>query len=149
MRLLLLDCLQTEILSLLFMLELWNHETFKTGRQNAIDELSKLLTPKSSSSSSSSTRAPKRKTILVDDIMHLKSMRKQVFQLCRHHSVPLVTVCVSTSLTTALQRNQTRNIDTTVSEESIRKLFDEFEVPDPRFVHDRHVIPIDTTHEPM
>ena len=146
-----------------FFAELWSDGTFKTGRQEALESLSNLLkqdpistsstSPSSSSSAAAAaadttirdTLSSNNKLILVDDIMHLKSMRKQVFQLCRLHRAPLLTVYVSTPLEIALQRNRARIAETAVSEASLRKLFEEFEVPDARFVHDRHVVSIDTS----
>lgn len=139
-----------------FVLELWSDRSFKTGRQQALDQLSNTLSVANppTSASSASLHSPtndqqRSRIILVDDIMYLRSMRKQVFQLCRRHAAPLVTVYVRTSLDVALERNRNRQAGAFVHEETLRKLFDEFEALDTRFVQDRHVVTIDNTSTNM
>ena len=68
-------------------------------------------------------------TVIVDDIMYLRSMRRQLYVLGRQHAVPLAVVWVQTSLPTALARNAAREAGRRIPEATIAKLHEHFEPP--------------------
>lgn len=47
--------------------------------------------------------------IIVDDIMYLRSMRRELYVITRDHGVPLVTVWMKSCLDVCLARNRSRN----------------------------------------
>ena len=43
--------------------------------------------------------------LILDDLFYLRSMRRDVYKLCRDHQVPIAIVHVNTPVSLALQRN--------------------------------------------
>ena len=120
--------------------EVWSERTFADSRKTGLDTVKLYL--ENSSSLSCDT------VILVDDIMYLHSMRREMYVLARdygaHH---LLIVHVTTDIDVALARNAIRDVSTKVDEESIRRMFDRFEQPNHKLVHEKHVVHIDTNNE--
>lgn len=75
--------------------------------------------------------------VVVDDIMYLRSMRRQLYVLGRKHAVPLAVVWVQTSLSTALARNAGRDALRRIPEATIVKLHSHFEAPSRLHTADR------------
>lgn len=80
----------------------------------------------------------KQSIVIVDDIMYLRSMRREIYVLARDRDIPLLVVWVNTSPEIAQQRNTTRDHNTRVSEESMTRIISDFEVPDSTAVCDRY-----------
>ena len=81
--------------------------------------------------------------LVVDDIMYLRSMRREVYVIARDHSVPFISVWVKASLETALARNMLRMGKEYIDEITIWKIHAELEPPNPVMIFDRHSITID------
>ena len=104
--------------------------------------------------------------IIVDDIMYLRSMRRELYVITRDQGIPLVTVWIKASLELCLDRNQKRKtmcsgIDSVdgppcngdeaayhhnkvVTDGTILRLYDAFEEPSSEFIFDRHHIVVDS-----
>ena len=80
---------------------------------------------------------------VVDDIMYLKSMRRQVYVICRELSIPLLVVWLRCSLNLAQQRNADRAGKSHVAEVAIEKLWRAMEPPDAAFICDRNNLTVD------
>jgi tRNA uridine 5-carbamoylmethylation protein Kti12 len=83
--------------------------------------------------------------VLVDDIMYLRSMRKQVYLIFKQLHIKILTVYVTVSLSLAIERNNHRDSSNVVNTESIIKIANAFEPPAEEFVHDRNHVIIDNT----
>jgi len=114
----------------------WNHSSFKMIRQENLCILEKLMSPEIRTKLSKTTPS----LVVVDDIMYLRSMRRQVYVLARNMGIPMLTVSVSVGLDTAISRNSERSIPVKV--ESLRKIYESFQIPDPKFIFDRNHISI-------
>ena len=101
----------------------WNESSYHKGRQMALDGLSQLLTNNIPTSTH-----PIDTIIVIDDLNHLKSMRRDIYVIGRERRWSCVTVHISVSLQTALSRNASRQIDK-VDEDTIHKIFRSFESP--------------------
>jgi len=121
-------------------IEAWDAHTFSASRRRALDELERVLSSCSSSSSPAASTV-----VLVDDIMYLSSMRREVYVLARKHLVPLVVVWVQTDLTTALARNSLRPAAQKVEDATISKILEQFEPPRASNVADRIHFCIETS----
>eukprot|EP00600_Ochromonadales_sp_CCMP1393_P010969 CAMPEP_0174999012 /NCGR_PEP_ID=MMETSP0005-20121125/1818_1 /TAXON_ID=420556 /ORGANISM="Ochromonas sp., Strain CCMP1393" /LENGTH=181 /DNA_ID=CAMNT_0016253693 /DNA_START=162 /DNA_END=703 /DNA_ORIENTATION=+ len=72
--------------------------------------------------------------VVVDDIMHLKSMRRQVYTIARDNgNLPVITIWMNTDIDTAIERNRCRK-----GIETIGKIHASLEPPDPVMIFDRH-----------
>jgi tRNA uridine 5-carbamoylmethylation protein Kti12 len=93
----------------------------------------------------SDTTSQLQQVAIVDDIMHLRSMRRAVFKVARKYSVPLLVVWVKTDLTAALERNGRRRLNEgdRIPSEVIQKLFEQFDEPSSKHICDRHCCTID------
>lgn len=80
--------------------------------------------------------------IIIDDIMYLKSMRREIYVLARNNNIPLLTIWLNTSVDIAQARNNLRNETSRVSDESFSKILENFEPPDQSYIFDRHYIEI-------
>lgn len=96
----------------------WDDSTFKSARSASLQELEQRLDTLGSDS-----------VVVVDDIMYLKSMRREVYVLGRKRCVPVVVITVSTELSTALARNAQRDPPQRVDEASILRISERFEAP--------------------
>ena len=112
--------------------------------------------------------------IIVDDIMYLRSMRRELYVITRDHGVPLVTVWMKSCLDVCLARNRSRNAristssdDNTstscridrhntesihsidrnvklVTDDTILRIHGAFEEPTSEFIFDRYHIVVDS-----
>ena len=46
--------------------------------------------------------------LILDDLFYLRSMRRDVYKVCRDHQVPIAIIHVNTPVSLALQRNRMR-----------------------------------------
>ena len=107
----------------------WDDSTFKSARSASLQELEQRLDTLGSES-----------VVVVDDIMYLKSMRREVYVLGRMRCVPVVVITVSTELSTALARNALRDPHQRVDEASILRISERFEAPSPRAADRLHFV---------
>ena len=104
--------------------------------------------------------------IIVDDIMYLRSMRRELYVITRDHGVPLVTVWMKSCLDVCLARNRSRNDNTStscridrhsiesihsidrraklVTDDTILRIHGAFEEPTSEFIFDRYHIVVDS-----
>jgi tRNA uridine 5-carbamoylmethylation protein Kti12 len=88
-------------------LEMWNENSFKLSRQNAISEINNHINNNI-------------EIIIIDDIMFYRSMRKDIYKLARCHSYGFVIVYLQVSLEIALHRNNCRPESSKVPNEVIQ-----------------------------
>ena len=121
--------------------EVWTERSFAESRETGMDTVKQHLENSTSSSSCDTV-------ILVDDIMYLHSMRREMYVLARdygaHH---MLIVHVNADIHVALARNAIRDVSTQVEEMSIRRMFDRFEQPNQKLVHEKHVVHVDANNE--
>lgn len=67
--------------------------------------------------------------IIIDDIFYLKSMRRPFERMARAHSLCYIIVLMDTSLEIALKRNSGRPPKVCISETTIRRIYEEMELP--------------------
>ena len=106
--------------------EEWNSNSFKESRNRGLEMLSRFL---------DGVEVPR--SIVVDDIMYLSSMRHDVYKLCRDRLVPLVVVHLDVSLKECLASNRERPVERQVDEEVIERIYRSFERPKISSICDR------------
>lgn len=80
---------------------------------------------------------------IVDDIMHLRSMRREVYVLARDRGVPIISVWISADIETAFARNHLRTGAERIPEDTIMKIHSALQPPDPVHIFDRNSITVD------
>lgn len=106
-------------------------EAWRASRNIALEQLSQQLETHLESNDTSTPSL----LIIMDDNFHLRSMRKNVHQLCASHAsnnenqVYLLIVWLNTPLSTCLERNEQRQGNNRVPSEVISSMA--FEAPDP------------------
>jgi tRNA uridine 5-carbamoylmethylation protein Kti12 len=83
--------------------------------------------------------------IIVDDIMYLRSMRRQVYVLARESGIPVLVVWVRTELDVALERNAQRTGKGRVPDEVIAKIYSELQPPEEVFIFDRYFLVLENS----
>ena len=84
--------------------------------------------------------------IVVDDIMYLHSMRRAVYTAARDLGVRnLIAVRVAVDLPLAVARNSLRDESRRMSEDTINKIYSQFEELNSSLVHEKVNTSIDTT----
>ena len=80
--------------------------------------------------------------LLIDDIMYLRSMRRQIFVIARTAKIPILTIVVVVDKEIAIIRNRKYNINNKniIPDETITKLYNKFEIPDEKYIFDRNNI---------
>ena len=106
--------------------EEWDSDSFKESRKKGLDMLSRFL---------DGDEIPR--SIVVDDIMYLSSMRHDVYKLCRDRLVPLVVVHLDVSLKECLASNRERPVERQVDEGAIERIYRSFERPKISSICDR------------
>jgi hypothetical protein len=81
--------------------------------------------------------------VVVDDTMHLRSMRREVYALGRARGVPVVVIWLRAPLALALARNSTRVPAHQVEESAIGRIHTALEPPDGSLVQDRCFLVVD------
>ena len=90
--------------------------------------------------------------ILLDDTMHMRSMRREIYVVCRDYRVPLFTVWIDCDLNIAKARLSQRNqlhFQKVVDDASLERIVDQFQPPNPTFIFDRYFLRIDSNMEPI
>ncbi len=67
--------------------------------------------------------------IIVDDIMHLRSMRRDIYKVTRRYRVPLIVVHVQTELCISLERNSARGDVARIPADVVRRLHETLDPP--------------------
>lgn len=67
--------------------------------------------------------------VILDDTLHLRSMRRQVRGMCSAIGSSYISLHMSVGVEVALLRNRRRPIQSRVSEETIRKIHGDMEIP--------------------
>ena len=119
---------------------LWNENTFKESRRKAEESLENAM---------KSFQCTKTKRLfIVDDIMYLRSMRKEIFNLCRSFNVLMCVVWLNVSLEFAMQNNSQRPSNEFINERSLHKIYNDFQPPSTNIVHDRlfHTVVLSSDH---
>lgn len=119
----------------------WDETSFKRSRAQTLQILNDTLSSLEDKDTVSSTLA--REVVIVDDIMHLRSMRRQVYQIARDHEVPLLTLWINTCNDTARARNSQRPEGKhRVVEEAFEKIVRDFQPPNIEHIGDRTFLEI-------
>lgn len=108
----------------------WDETTFKTYRATAITKIRDMI--EASVNDGESIRR-----LVVDDLMYLSSMRHEVYRLTRDLMIPMAVVWINTSLETALERNSKRCTEAVIDPDTIQRIHDSFEAPNPTSICDR------------
>lgn len=82
--------------------------------------------------------------VIVDDIMYLCSMRRELYTLARSHNAALVCIQLSASLSTILYRNSLRHGRARISENTIIKIHGAFENVDAKRTAEKYSIVVST-----
>lgn len=116
--------------------DLWNERTFKDSRFRAQKEVERVIDGLLQLGRHS------KSLVLIDDIMYLRSMRKQIFILAKRKSIVMSILWLNAPLDTCLQQNAKRQQNEFVEETTIKRIYDDFQPPSNKIVHDRlfHVI---------
>jgi len=107
----------------------WDELTFHVGRAAALQHLEQQL--------------EQNQVVVVDDTMHLRSMRREVYALGRARGVPVVVIWLRAPLALALARNSTRVPAYQVEESAIGRIHTALEPPDGSLVQDRCFLVVD------
>jgi len=116
----------------------WNSSSFKKIRFENLHKVNESLSLLSEVRTKLSKTIPS--IVVVDDIMNLRSMRRQVYVMARNQNIPMLTVSLLVGFETAISRNSSRS--NPVKEESLRRIYESFQPPDPKFIFDRNHISI-------
>ena len=126
----------------------WTERSFADSRAAGMGALHAALLSYTSttSSPSSSSSSSSDGVVMVDDIMYLHSMRREVYVAARdggaHH---LLVVHVEAPLAMALARNAARAPAARVEEEAVRRMHGRFERPNGSLVHEKMHLTVDTS----
>ncbi|KAK9805006.1 hypothetical protein WJX73_000675 [Symbiochloris irregularis] len=109
-------------------------DAWKAGRQQAFKAVAAVLTKHVGQPGHGCM-------VLVDDNMHLRSMRKDVWHLARQHRAAFVQLYLPCSLDQALQRNSRRPPHQQVPLEVIQRMSERLEAPRPeQYAWERHTV---------
>jgi tRNA uridine 5-carbamoylmethylation protein Kti12 len=76
--------------------------------------------------------------VIMDDLMYLHSMRRDVYKLTRDHRIPQIVVHVETDLETALARNAARSVSEHIPADVVTRLCLQMEAPNTTAIADRY-----------
>ena len=131
--------------------DLWDDNSFRRSREGGILRLRQMIAAAKDIASLDTTpkalhTSKEHSVIIVDDIMYLHSMRRAVYVSTRdldvHH---LLIVRVTADLPIALARNSLRVESKRMSDETVKKIFNNFEEPNSSNVHEKFSLCVDTT----
>jgi tRNA uridine 5-carbamoylmethylation protein Kti12 len=119
------------------MADQWDEDSFGTSREKNIAQLQDLIQQPALDGL--------HKLIIVDDIMYLHSMRRAIYVKTRDLDIhnPFV-IRVSADYSTALTRNSLRPDSKRVAEDTLLRIFNQFEEPNTSLVHERNNYVVDT-----
>lgn len=123
-------------------MEEWNETSFKESRQRGLECLQGMLAEKQSRQDQQDQHdqhdQPADKIVIVDDIMYLHSMRREIYTIARDNGYILLIVCVKAELDVCLSRNSLRPVNQRVASQAIENIFAKFEFPNSTLVCDRY-----------
>ena len=119
----------------IFFSGIWDSSTFDKSRQAALSAVQIAVEAQHLS--------PGRSLIIVDDLMYLHSMRRQIYVIGRKVGAVTVVLCVKTPLEMAIQRNILRPPSARVDEATIRRIFEHFEYPNVKYTAERISLVVD------
>jgi tRNA uridine 5-carbamoylmethylation protein Kti12 len=117
----------------------WDETTFQSSRVSSLQQLAAYID--GVAATQDSTRTPP--LVVVDDLMYLRSMRREVYVLCRDRGAPLLVVWLKTDLEIALERNSHRMGRQRIDAATVRRIATNLQPPDPAFIFDRNNIVVD------
>ena len=123
----------------------WDESSFKKLRKDSLERIRAIAHTFPFATANDSDEFPG--LILVDDIMYLRSMRREVYVIARDSNIPIIVVWVNTPLEVALERNSQRSGKQRIEEQTITKIHAALEPPDSQHICDRVHIIIDGSCE--
>jgi tRNA uridine 5-carbamoylmethylation protein Kti12 len=118
----------------------WNESTFHTFRQQ---NMHTVATHIESVATTIRNREETPSVVIIDDLMYLRSMRREIYVMARDHHVPLLVVWVKADINVALDRNSHREGRARIKEETMRRICEQLQPPDASFIFDRVHMVID------
>ena len=113
----------------------WNGTSYKLSRNRGISALQRAL--KSNNSNA--------KLIIVDDTMHLRSMRREVYVTAREEGHSIICIHVSINIELALSRNDQRPESTRVDRTTLLRIFQSFQPLRPDLTAEKFQVTVDGT----
>jgi tRNA uridine 5-carbamoylmethylation protein Kti12 len=113
-----------------------NENSFQDIRKKGLDELKCILSNNINNNND---------IIIIDDIMYLHSMRREVYVLARDFSSKLLVVWVKLDFNIALERNNNRIKEKIVNEKALLNIYNNFEIPSSNNICDRNFCIIDSS----
>ena len=128
---------------------MWDEHSFRASRDEGILQLQRMITSSTAAVDKSNGVSHLNHTvIIVDDIMYLHSMRRAVYVATRDLLVrSLITVRVTANLTASLSRNSLREDSRRMSDETVTRIYNQFEELNASLVHERVSTTVDTSTE--
>jgi tRNA uridine 5-carbamoylmethylation protein Kti12 len=129
--------------------EAWGKGSFQSGRNHALAQLLSMLSGVRDAEglachkqepSNDHCDHPKAVLAIVDDIMYLRSMRREVYVIAREHRCHHLVVYVDTDLDVCRERNSSRNEVTKINEQSLQRIHSQLEPPRCSDIADRHSV---------
>lgn len=110
----------------------WDDKTYRISRHNALTALKERLIEMNHSSIDATTMNP-HSVIIVDDVNHLKSMRREIYVIAREQNSSVVMIWMRVELQVAFDRNRNDvsrvNSFKCIPESTITQLYNRFESP--------------------
>ena len=128
---------------------MWDEHSFRASRDEGILQLQRMITSSTAAVDKSNGVSHLNHTvIIVDDIMYLHSMRRAVYVATRDLLVrSLITVRVTANLSASLSRNSLREDSRRMSDETVTRIYNQFEELNTSLVHERVSTTVDTSTE--
>ena len=128
---------------------MWDEHSFRASRDEGILQLQRMITSSTAPVDKSNGVSHLNHTvIIVDDIMYLHSMRRAVYVATRDLLVrSLITVRVTANLSASLSRNSLREDSRRMSDETVTRIYNQFEELNTSLVHERVSTTVDTSTE--
>ena len=128
---------------------MWDEHSFRASRDEGILQLQRMITSSTPAvDKSNGVSYPNHTVIIVDDIMYLHSMRRAVYVATRDLLVrSLITVRVTANLSASLSRNSLREDSRRMSDETVTRIYNQFEELNASLVHERVSTTVDTSTE--
>lgn len=119
----------------------WDETTFQSSRNTNLERVTEYINRIARNCENDCDTLPE--VVVVDDLMYLRSMRREIYVLGRDRNVPILVVWVKTDIEVALERNSRREGRLCIAESTVRKIAEHLQPPDPALIFDRNSITID------
>lgn len=111
----------------------WDENTFHICRQRSLNEAKNIISEQANNDLLSIT--------IIDDLMQLRSMRREIYVMTRDTESGLLVVWVDTTIDVAITRNNCRQGKERINPESIQRIHAQLQPPDSSFIFDRaHIV---------